>query len=95
MSENEFTLIRDYPDADCTDAAHPAWWRGHEAGTLSMISWINEKLDHPGRDESHGFFSHPIMRPFLDRLVKLRDNQTIEESPMAWHDRDYGEKGPY
>lgn len=38
-------FVPDYPDADGTDAAHPAWWRGNEAGVRGLCVEINRLLD--------------------------------------------------
>ena len=35
----------DDPEFDCTDAAHPAWWRGHEHTTVMFCQHVNEILD--------------------------------------------------
>ncbi len=49
--------IADYPDADGTDAAHPAWWRGNSAGVASLCQIINGILD--GKDDGSGVASEP------------------------------------
>jgi hypothetical protein len=38
-------LLPDYLEADGTDAAHPAWWRGQDHGVHSLCQHINEILD--------------------------------------------------
>lgn len=35
----------DDPARDCTDAAHPAWWRGHAAGVASVCAILTRVLD--------------------------------------------------
>ena len=35
----------DNPDADATDAAHPAWWRGHDQGVWSTCELLTKTLD--------------------------------------------------
>lgn len=37
--------VLDNPDADGTDNAHPAWWRGCDAGTQMTIEWVHRVLD--------------------------------------------------
>jgi len=40
---------RDDPSLDGTDAAHPAWWRGHDNGAKGMeaqVSRLREERDH-------------------------------------------------
>ena len=39
------TAIPDDPEFDCTDAAHPAWWRGCDYGTDSIIREVTAILD--------------------------------------------------
>lgn len=47
----------DYPDADGTDDAHPAWWRGHQQAALVFCQLMNEILD--GKDDGRGFNYEP------------------------------------
>jgi hypothetical protein len=47
----------DDPEADCTDAAHPAWWRGQEYGAHAMIRAVRDALD--GRDDGSGTATEP------------------------------------
>lgn len=35
----------DDPEADATDGAHPAWWRGNDAGVDGAVRRVNEALD--------------------------------------------------
>lgn len=37
-------LVPDFPENDCTDWAHPAWWRGHDQANRMMIQKINELI---------------------------------------------------
>jgi len=37
--------VPDYPDADGTDNAHPAWWRGCDAGAQMTVEWVHRVLD--------------------------------------------------
>jgi hypothetical protein len=39
-------MIHDEPAWDCTDFAHPAWWRGHQHTTAVLCQMINEILDN-------------------------------------------------
>jgi hypothetical protein len=54
MTENEHGFdpdlnytAEDNPFWDCTDGAHPAWWRGEEYGAAGMIRLVNRWLDAP------------------------------------------------
>lgn len=46
----------DNPEWDCTDFAHPAWWRGHDYTMDIVIKKITEILD--GEDEVEGDYSN-------------------------------------
>lgn len=50
-------MTSDYPEADGTDAAHPAWWRGNDAGVVSLCAEINAILD--GKDSGRGVAREP------------------------------------
>lgn len=53
----EHKLIPDDPDMDCTDAAHPAWWRGHEYSAILFCELVNKILD--GKDDGAGYNYEP------------------------------------
>jgi hypothetical protein len=40
-------LAYDDPSLDATDGAHPAWWRGNDAGVAGAVGIVNEALDGP------------------------------------------------
>lgn len=40
-------LAYDDPTTDATDGAHPAWWRGSDAGVAGAVRIVNEALDGP------------------------------------------------
>lgn len=46
-SKAECERLRDNPSDDATDAAHPAWWRGHDNGANGMAKLV-EKLRAEG-----------------------------------------------
>lgn len=48
--------VEDNPENDATDFAHPAWWRGNDAGVFTLCTLINKILD--GEDLA-GFCSDP------------------------------------
>lgn len=43
--EAENARLRDDPEADGTDYAHPAWWRGNDAGVATLCRAIEALLD--------------------------------------------------
>jgi hypothetical protein len=47
----------DDPDLDGTEAAHPAWWRGHEYAAAALCRKVNEVLD--GKDDGRGVANEP------------------------------------
>ena len=55
--ERELAAVKDNPEYDCTDAAHPAWWRGHEHTTAVFCQLVNEILD--GKPDGGGIASQP------------------------------------
>lgn len=56
-AERDHLKAADNPEWDCTDCAHPAWWRGHEHTAKSMCQIINEILD--GEDDGRGVANEP------------------------------------
>ena len=60
----------DYPDADATDAAHPAWWRGHDHTAAVFCQLVTKILD--GEDNGGGFNYEP-WGTLRKRLVALMD----------------------
>ena len=60
----------DNPDLDGTDAAHPAWWRGHDHGsgmmTRTVLALFDEPLDGPG------VFGNPELELIRQKIRELR-----------------------
>lgn len=48
---------QDDPSMDCTDGAHPAWWRGHDHTARVFCQIVTKILD--GRDDGQGFNVEP------------------------------------
>jgi hypothetical protein len=67
--EAELASLRDDPEFDATDAAHPAWWRGHEHTTAVFCQLVNEILDR--KPDGGGIASQPweATRKRLHELV--------------------------
>ncbi len=68
--ELDYTAV-DNPIWDCTDAAHPAWWRGNKQGVEGMVKRVNEWLDKP-LDEMMKGTSHPLIQTLKERIYQLR-----------------------
>lgn len=60
---------RDDPDLDGTDGAHPAWWRGNDAGVDGACMRIEEALD--GRSLK-GFVGYARLERLRRRVAALR-----------------------
>jgi len=63
--------VEDDPEADATDFAHPAWWRGHHATTLVFCALVNDILD--GKDDGAGFNCEP-WHTLRRRLLTIRES---------------------
>lgn len=66
----------DDPELDCTDGAHPAWWRGHDHTTIVFCKKVNEILD--GKDDGHGVSNEP-WESTRRRLLALAKSQPVEK----------------
>jgi hypothetical protein len=62
-------MVRDDPECDGTDAAHPAWWRGEHDGAMGVIRCVNEWLD----GKIGGTPSAVEMQRLKLRITSLRD----------------------
>ena len=56
---------------DCTDAAHPAWWRGEQYGALEGARALKRWLDDPIDEVVKGMMSEPF-QTLRRRIVELR-----------------------
>lgn len=65
----------DIPEWDCTDFAHPAWWRGMDYATITLCSKIGDILD--GKDDGQGTCSEP-WGTIRRRLLQAVANQGPE-----------------
>lgn len=62
---------QDDPQWDATDAAHPAWWRGNDAGVRVLTDMIQRWVD--GQDDGHGVMgSAPLQKLRTDIQSLLR-----------------------
>jgi len=76
----------DYPEADGTDAAHPAWWRGNDAGSISCTNGVMDILT--GKDKGRGVCGNPqiermrgMLLSVVGKLDLLQKNQKYMRDP--------------
>jgi hypothetical protein len=69
---DEFAASKDDPEADGTDFAHPAYWRGHDQATYILCQMINEILD--GKDDGAGVSREP-WESTRRRLLELAERK--------------------
>lgn len=63
----------DWPEADATDGAHPAWWRGDDHGVRSAVIALQKVLA-----EGHsGTFAMPELEALAVRLDAMRKGKLI------------------
>jgi hypothetical protein len=69
------TAMADDPEMDCTDFAHPAWWRGYDYAAADAVREVNEILD--GTGELHGTCNEPweSLRQRLARIARTLNNK--------------------
>ena len=61
----------DNPFWDCTDAAHPAWWRGQEYGVKQAIKIFDDWLNNKKLD---GYFTSD-MEELKKKFIKFKENK--------------------
>lgn len=61
----------DNPFWDCTDAAHPAWWRGEEYSAKAMVRLINRWLDKSSEEMMIGT-NYAEIQALKERIHDLR-----------------------
>lgn len=65
--------LADDPDLDGTDGAHPAYWRGTDAGVAGAVSRIEAVLD--GKDDGKGVLGGKRLEALRRRMLAAR--QTV------------------
>lgn len=70
------------PELDGTDFAHPAWWRGHNNGSLGMIAAVTRILD--GKDDGKGVANEPWQSVRTRLREALRDRERFAKW-IVWH----------
>lgn len=63
-------LYPDHHESDGTAAAHPAWWRGHEAGTDDAVVRIRKVLD--GTDHGEGYLGSRALERLRRELLDMK-----------------------
>lgn len=66
--------LRDRPEFDATDAAHPAWWRGNDRGVEATVEIVNAALD----GTTQGTFQEPLQK-LVERIDALREKVLTDE----------------
>lgn len=84
MSESKVNVTRDGDDPswDGTDAAHPAWWRGNDAGVDGAVMVIEKVLSG---EEPRGFVNHKRLQQLRLRVAALVSDkllQSLENDPV-------------
>lgn len=74
MSTPTAPALRDDPECDGTDAAHPAWWRGNEAGVEGAVREMSRVLSGECRPPFH--YGSPALSALATALSTLRERQT-------------------
>jgi hypothetical protein len=69
----------DNPDWDSTDAAHPAWWRGNDAGVEAVVKIVGGILD----GDKPGTHGSKTLTALVQRLARVRaeaKRETVERA---------------
>jgi len=69
--------VVDNPFWDCTDGAHPAWWRGETYGVQGMIRLVNEWLDKPLDDDLMAGSHQANLQALKERILELRTKANV------------------
>lgn len=77
LDPDEDYTQRDNPFWDCTDGAHPAWWRGEEYGCKAIVRIVNKWLDTDTLDEMMAGTSQPEIQALKERIHDLRTKAGI------------------
>lgn len=85
VAKESGALIRDYPELDCSDGAHPAWWRGEKYGFDECVRAVSNVLD--GKDNGSGVASEPwegVRRRLLALLDGAAKAKEMPETVRGW-----------
>jgi|GEM_PF-5343402 len=78
-AENVRLVKVDFPELDATDAAHPAWWRGHDHGAESICREALRILDG---GEIHGSCAEP-WETVRQRIKAMRERLALLDDATA------------
>lgn len=67
----ELFIAADDPELDATEGAHPAWWRGHDAGAAGVVKALAALLDHP--EIAGADFTSPELTELGRRIIGMRN----------------------
>lgn len=84
-AERERANAVDNPNLDCTDAAHPAWWRGCDHGSAGMIREVQKILD--GQDDGSGTCNEPwesVRRKLIELCAAQERVRELERTNESW-----------
>lgn len=83
----------DDPETDCTDFAHPAWWRGNDHAYAMMCKELAELLDGKPLTGSCNQPWQGVRERIADlraKVAKFEDETPVDE---AWLREQFGEPG--
>lgn len=72
FAEQRATAL-DNPEWDATDAAHPAWWRGNDAGVAVTVQGLGDVLD--GKDNGTGVVGYEPLETLRRRLGAVAEER--------------------
>lgn len=61
-------MVQDNPEYDGTNAAHPAWWRGHYQGFNAVMDIIEKALNG---EKPAGVIGDPRHQEIKDRIWEM------------------------
>lgn len=70
MTGDTDRLAEDNPEWDGTDAAHPAWWRGNDAGVAATVRILADAMD--GKDNGRGVIGYAPLEALRRRVIAVR-----------------------
>jgi uncharacterized protein (DUF433 family) len=82
---------RDDPELDATDGAHPAWWRGNDAGVAGACRVLAAVLD--GSDGGSGVVGSEPLEMLRRRLIGQREELERLRARVAELEHLRGETG--
>lgn len=66
----EIDRLRDMPDTDASEDAHPAWWRGVDHGCCEAVEVLRKAAD--GEDDGVGVIGYEPLEALRRRLIAMR-----------------------